>query len=103
MVTDRYQHVVHHAGIADLVTWARAEGLVIVAVENGPGAEPLETTVLPRRCLLLFGQEGPGLTPEAAAAADLVVSIAQFGSTRSINAGVAAGIVMHAWVRSHAG
>ena len=102
MVTDRYQHVVHHAGVADLAAWARDEGLVVVAVENGPGAVPLETTELPRRCVLLFGQEGPGLTPEAAAAADLVVSIAQFGSTRSINAGVAAGIVMHAWVRAHA-
>ena len=102
MVTDRYQHVVHHAGIAELVAWARTEGLVVVAVENGPGAEPLETTELPRRALLLFGQEGSGLTPDAAAAADLVVSIAQFGSTRSINAGVAAGVAMHAWIRAHA-
>jgi len=102
MVTDRYQHVVHHPDVADLAAWARGEGLVVVAVENGPGAVPLETTDLPRRCVLLFGQEGPGLTREAAATADLVVSIAQFGSTRSINAGVAAGIVMHAWVRTHA-
>ncbi|WP_433800676.1 TrmH family RNA methyltransferase [Actinomycetospora sp. CA-084318] len=102
MVTDRYQHVRHHPGVADLVAWARAAGLVVVAVDNGPGAAPLETTVLPRGCVLLFGQEGPGLTPEATAAADLVVSIAQFGSTRSINAGVAAGIAMHAWVREHA-
>jgi tRNA G18 (ribose-2'-O)-methylase SpoU len=101
MVTDRYQHVVHHPDVADLVAWARAEGLTVVAVENGPGARPLETTALPRRCVLLFGQEGTGLTPEAAAAADLVVSIAQFGSTRSINAGVAAGIAMHAWIRAH--
>jgi tRNA G18 (ribose-2'-O)-methylase SpoU len=30
------------------------------------------------------------------------VSIAQFGSTRSINAGVAAGIAMHTWIRQHA-
>ena len=52
--------------------------------------------------MLLFGQEGPGLTPEAKAGAALTVSIAQFGSTRSINAGVAAGIVMHAWIRRHA-
>jgi tRNA G18 (ribose-2'-O)-methylase SpoU len=102
MVTDRYQHVVHHPDVADLAGWARAEGLAIVAVDNGPGAAPLETAELPRRCVLLFGQEGPGLTPEAVAAADLVVSIAQFGSTRSINAGVAAGIAMHAWIREHA-
>jgi tRNA G18 (ribose-2'-O)-methylase SpoU len=52
--------------------------------------------------LLLFGQEGPGLTPQARAAAALTVSIAQFGSTRSINAGVAAGIAMHTWIRQHA-
>jgi tRNA G18 (ribose-2'-O)-methylase SpoU len=70
-------------------------------VDNTPGAVPLETTELPRECLLLFGQEGPGLTAEAREAAGLVVSIAQFGSTRSINAGVAAGIAMHAWVRAH--
>ena len=65
-------------------------------------AVPIETAELPERCVLLFGQEGPGLTPEARAAAATTVSIAQFGSTRSINAGVAAGIAMHAWVRQHA-
>ena len=102
MVTDRYQHVVHHPDVDDLVAWARSEGLVIVAVDNGPGATPLETAELPHRCVLLFGQEGPGLSVEATAAADRVVSIAQFGSTRSINAGVAAGIAMHAWIRTHA-
>ena len=102
MVTDRYQHVVHHPDVADLAAWARDQHLVIVAVDNGPGAAPLETTALPRDCVLLFGQEGPGLTPEAVAVADVVVSIAQFGSTRSINAGVAAGIAMHAWIREHA-
>jgi tRNA G18 (ribose-2'-O)-methylase SpoU len=102
MVTDRYQHVVHHPDVDDLVAWARSEGLVIVAVDNGPGAAPLETVELPHRCVLLFGQEGPGLSVEATAAADRVVSIAQFGSTRSINAGVAAGIAMHAWIRTHA-
>jgi tRNA G18 (ribose-2'-O)-methylase SpoU len=73
-----------------------------VAVDNTPGAVRLETASLPRACVLLFGQEGPGLTDAARAAAGLTVSIAQFGSTRSVNAGVAAGIVMHAWVRAHA-
>ena len=102
MVTDRYQHVVHHPDVAALAAWARAEDLALVAVDNGPGAAPLETTDLPPRCVLLFGQEGPGLSADAVADADLVVSIAQFGSTRSINAGVAAGIAMHAWIRAHA-
>lgn len=102
MVTDRYVHVRHVAGIAALRDYAAATGRPIVAVDNVPGAVAIETATLPRRALLLFGQEGPGLTHEARAAAALSLSIAQFGSTRSINAGVAAGIAMHAWIRQHA-
>jgi tRNA G18 (ribose-2'-O)-methylase SpoU len=102
MVTDRYQHLRHHPDVTGLLGFAADEDLVVVAVDNGPGAVPLETVSLPRRCVLLFGQEGPGLTPAARDGAALTVSIAQFGSTRSLNAGVAAGIAMHAWVREHA-
>jgi tRNA G18 (ribose-2'-O)-methylase SpoU len=102
MVTDRYQHLRHHTDVGELLAFAAAEDLPVVAVDNHPGSLPLETVQLPQRCMLLFGQEGPGLTPEALAGADLSVSIAQFGSTRSINAGVAAGIAMHAWIRQHA-
>jgi tRNA G18 (ribose-2'-O)-methylase SpoU len=102
MVTDRYQHLEHHDDIGSLTEFASARGLAIVAVDNTPGARPVETASLPRECVLLFGQEGPGLSEGAQAAASLVVSIAQFGTTRSINAGVAAGIVMHSWVRQHA-
>jgi len=101
MVTDRYQHVHYHQSIADLVHWAHADDLVIVGIDNVPGSRALETTALPRRCVLLFGQEGPGLSATAHEACDHVFSIAQFGSTRSINAGVASGIAMHAWIRSH--
>ena len=102
MVTDRYQHVLHHEDVAALVLWAREHELPIVAVDNVEGSRRIESTALPRRCLLLFGQEGPGLTAEALAAANLAVQITQFGSTRSINASAAAAIVMHAWVREHA-
>jgi tRNA G18 (ribose-2'-O)-methylase SpoU len=102
MVTDRYQHVRHHVDVASLVSWARAEELAIVGVDNLPGAEPLETYALPRRCVLVFGQEGPGLSEAVRVSADVVVSIAQYGSTRSINAGAAAAIAMHAWIRMHA-
>ena len=102
MVTDRYQHVHHHPDMTALLDYATAAGLAVVAVDNTPGAARLETVSLPRRCVLVFGQEGPGLTDDARKQATQVVSIAQFGSTRSINAGVAAGIVMHAWIREHA-
>ncbi|MGV9676248.1 TrmH family RNA methyltransferase [Nocardia sp. NPDC003482] len=102
MVTDRYQRIEHHADMAGLSAFAEREELMVVAVDNVPGSVPLESARLPRNCLLLFGQEGPGVTDDAKQAAVMTVSIAQFGSTRSINAGVAAGIAMHAWIRQHA-
>jgi tRNA G18 (ribose-2'-O)-methylase SpoU len=77
-------------------------GVTVVAVDNLPGAVPIETTELPRECLLLVGGESAGLSDAARDGAAVTVSIAQFGSTRSINAGVAAGIAMHAWIRQHA-
>jgi tRNA G18 (ribose-2'-O)-methylase SpoU len=101
MVTDRYQHIRHHESPTALAAWAAGEGLVVVGIDNLPGAHPLESVVLPRRCVLLFGQEGPGLSDQAREVCDRMYSIAQYGSTRSINAGVASGIAMHAWVREH--
>jgi tRNA G18 (ribose-2'-O)-methylase SpoU len=101
MVTDRYQHVRYHVDIEDFVGWAAGEALAVVGIDNLPGSRPVETVTLPRRCVLLFGQEGPGLSTAARAACDEVFSIAQYGSTRSINAGVASGIAMHAWIRAH--
>ncbi|GJN43172.1 TrmH family RNA methyltransferase [Corynebacterium ammoniagenes] len=102
MVTDRYQHLEHHDTVTELMAWARDHKIAVVAIDNTPGSVPLETAQLPERCLLLFGQEGPGVTAEAQESAEMTCSIAQFGSTRSINAGVAAGIAMHTWIRQHA-
>lgn len=99
MVTDRYLHVHHHASPQEFVDWARGAGLAVLAVDNVPGSVPLETFALPRESVLVFGQEGPGLSAELLAAADVVLAIAQFGSTRSMNAGAAAAVAMHAWVR----
>lgn len=102
MVTDRYQHIHHHPTVDDLIAFAQRENLAVVAVDNTPGSVRLETAQLPKNCLLLFGQEGPGISDSARNVAVMTVSIAQFGSTRSINAGVAAGIAMHAWIQQHA-
>lgn len=98
MVTDRYQHVVHHETIADLVAWASEECMPIVAIDNVPGCVPMETFEWPERCVMLFGQEGPGLTDEAVSVASAVVEISQYGSTRSINASAAAAVSMFSWV-----
>jgi tRNA G18 (ribose-2'-O)-methylase SpoU len=101
MVTDRYQRLAHHDTTAALLSFAADAGLTVVAVDNVPGSVRLEQTRLPRRCLMIFGQEGPGITDDAKLGAAMTVSIAQFGSTRSINAAVAAGIAMHAWIAQH--
>jgi tRNA G18 (ribose-2'-O)-methylase SpoU len=102
MVTDRYQHVLHHPDVADFAAWAAERDLPVIAVDNVPGSVLVETFEFPERCVLLFGQEGPGLSEEALAAASAIVEIAQFGSTRSINASAAAAITMHGWIRQHA-
>jgi tRNA G18 (ribose-2'-O)-methylase SpoU len=105
MVTDRYQHVRHHASVPDLASYLleHSGGSVpLLGVDNLPGSLHLETMTVPRRVCFLFGQEGPGLSEEAREACDATFSIAQFGSTRSINASAAAAIAMHAWVRAHA-
>src|SRR5207249_9576326 len=99
MVTDRYQHVRHHETIEQFLAWSTQAGLAVVGIDNLPGARLLERAALPRKCVLLFGQEGPGLSGPARDACDTVLFIAQVGSTRSINAGVASGIAMHAWIR----
>ncbi len=102
MVTDRYQHVRHHDTIEALLGWAEDERLAVVGIDNVAGAKQLENAGLPERTMFVFGQESGGLSESAKARVADVYSIAQFGSTRSINAGVAAGIAMHAWVRQHA-
>lgn len=102
MVTDRYQHVRNHPDVAAFLEAMHAEGRPVIAIDNTPGADRIETAEVPERCVFLFGQEGPGLTDEAVAGADGHLEIAQFGSTRSINASAAAAIVMHTWIVRHA-
>ena len=102
MVTDRYLHLRYHETPTDLVAWAAEAGLPLLGVDNLPGAEPIDAAEIPRACVLVFGQEGPGLSNATRAAVTRILSIRQFGSTRSINAGVASGIAMHEWIRRHA-
>ncbi len=101
MVTDRYQHIRHHETIEQFTSWAAGAQLPLLGIDNPPDAEPIETAVLPAACVLVLGQEGPGLTQEMRRECRSTLSIAQFGSTRSINAGAAAAIAMHTWIRQH--
>ena len=102
MVTDRYQHEIHHPDAAHLIAWAREQGRPLVAIDLVEGAQPIEHTPLPHDAVLVVGQEGPGVSSELLAAADLVVGITQFGSTRSLNVAAAAAIAMHTWILQHA-
>lgn len=102
MVTDRYQHIHHHDTVEELAQWCADQGRPLVGIDNLPGAVPLETYDLPADVVLLLGQEGAGLSEPARVACRDVLAIAQYGSTRSINAGAAAAIAMHAWIRRHA-
>ncbi|MEJ1087959.1 TrmH family RNA methyltransferase [Microbacterium sp. Mu-80] len=102
MVTDRYQHVMHHPDVATFAAWAASEGIPIIAVDNVGEAVPVHRAELPERCVLLFGQEGPGLSAEALSAASAHIEITQYGSTRSINASAAGAVVMYEWCRRHA-
>lgn len=106
MVTDRYQHISQYPDVQGLIEYAKTAGpgggkLPIIAIDNVPGCKRLEEYKLPRECIFLFGQEGPGLSQAALDASDVVLEITQFGSTRSINASAAAAITMHTWVMQH--
>jgi len=99
MVTDRYLHIYHHETVDEFKK--AVSDRTIIAVDNQPGSVDLASAVLPRKAVLVFGGEGPGLSVEMIQASRQMVKIEQFGSTRSVNVGVASGIVMYAWVRQH--
>ena len=101
MVTDKYLHVIHHPDIADFKAWFDEHGIEIIGIDNVEKSTPLESAKLPRECVLLFGQEGAGMSEEAVRACSRVLAIAQYGSTRSMNASAAGAIAMYAWGMQH--
>jgi len=101
MVTDRYLNVIQHETVADFVNTMRQARLKIIAIDNIPGAKNLSETKLDEQAVLVFGGEGPGLSQEMLDSSDKIVAIEQFGSTRSVNVGVAAGITMYVWMQQN--
>ena len=101
MVTDRYLHVHHHESVDDFAVWAEGAGLPVLGIDNVPGSVPLESATLPAACIMLLGQEGPGLSPAAVAACEVVLAITQYGSTRSLNASAAGAVAMYAGALAH--
>lgn len=101
MSTEKYLQLYHHKDVSEFAEWANMAGLGIVGIDNIPGSVNLHDTTIPGGCVLVFGQEGPGLSTEMQGICSQIVAIEQFGSTRSVNVGVAAGIVMYEWVRQN--
>lgn len=99
MVTDKYMTIEHHLSVDDFL--AVTEGKTYIAIDNVKGAAPLGKAKLSLDAIMIFGGEGPGISAEMFAACEQTVMIEQFGSTRSVNIGVAAGILMYEWRRQH--
>ena len=101
MVTDKYLHVIHHPDVANFKAWFDERGIEIIGIDNVASSTSLESAKLPKECVLLFGQEGAGMSDEAVKACSRVLEITQYGSTRSMNASAAGAIAMYAWGMQH--
>ena len=101
MMTDTYLHVHYLSTTSEFVEEMKRQERVIVVVDNIAGSAPLNQAQFPERAVLVFGQEGPGISEEMAAAAHKIVAIEQFGSTRSLNVATAATVAMYAWLQQH--
>jgi tRNA G18 (ribose-2'-O)-methylase SpoU len=97
MVTDAYMHIFHHATVDDFRK--AVQGRVIVGVDNIENAQPIDNFTYPEKPVLVFGGEGPGLSKEMMSICQEIIMIPQYGSTRSVNVGVASGIILHNAVR----
>jgi len=101
MVTDRYMNIIFHDTVENFVNQMKLEKRHIISVDIVPGAKLLSVTKLPKQTVLVFGGEGPGISEKMQQLSEKIIMIEQFGSTRSINVGVAAGIAMYTWMQQN--
>lgn len=99
MKTEAYMNLFHHETVADFVQWAQDNNLKLIAIDNQVGAKKLAQAELPENSVFIFGGEGPGISEEMIKLSNEMIEIEQFGSTRSVNVGVASGIIMYEFVR----
>ena len=80
--------------LAEAVERLRAQGLAVYATALHADSVPLGTVPLDRAAVII-GSEGCGVTPQAIALSDRRVIIPMHGRAESLNAGVAAAIVIY--------
>jgi tRNA G18 (ribose-2'-O)-methylase SpoU len=101
MVTDKYLTVLHHPSVEEFKKWCDENKLPIIGIDNLPVSKQIENYDLPAKCVMLFGQEGAGMSDEGVGVCEVVLAISQYGSTRSMNASAAGAIAMYAWAMQH--
>ena len=100
MCTDKYLKIVYWENVDDFINDQKKRKREVVALENNvDGAHGLLNKKFIRKTTLVFGSEGDGISRELLERVDDIRFIESFGSTRSINVGVAAGIGMYEWAR----
>ncbi len=98
MCTDKYLEILHHSTIEEFLKTQKDRELV--AIENNlERAKPLKNKLFEQNTTLIFGSERDGITKELLEKAEDIRYIESFGSTRSVNVGVAAGIAMYEYIR----
>lgn len=100
MMTEQYLEVYYHQTVLEFIEWTKAHHYKIYGIDNIAGSVPLSKITLPKKGIFVFGQEGPGLSIEMQKMCTAIIAIEQFGSTRSINVGVASGILMYEWIKT---
>lgn len=99
MATDKYMNIVYHETV-DAFQKSVAE-MRIIGVDNIPGSVNLGSVILPENAVLVFGSEAKGISENMIRICEQVVAIEQYGSTRSLNVGVASGVAMYEWLRQN--
>lgn len=122
MCTDKYLEIVHWGTVSDFLRDQHNRDRELVAIENNVSKEVLEEiygsefieksrdrgltgvkSLMLKKFIqnttLLFGSEGNGLSKEILKGCDDIREIPDYGSTRSVNVGVASGIAMYEWAK----
>lgn len=99
MATDKYLNIIHHSSIEEFHD--HVKDMHIIGIDNIPGSVKLGSYSLPANAVLVFGSEAKGISENMIRICEQIVAIEQYGSTRSLNVGVAAGVAMYEWLRQN--